>query len=116
MGAAGSQRRRAGAAESGAARPNDGAAGGYPGAAAPQPAAGPHYVHPNMYGGQRAMPQSSGIHGMFPYMDGSRPPELRGENLYPWRPMPRQVCSATPGWVSPLTPCASLERALMPAF
>jgi hypothetical protein len=90
MGQSSSRRRAAAAAPpaGGAPAPGGAAAGGYPGAAAPQPGA-PHYVHPNMYGGQRAMPQAAG--GMFPFMDGSRPPELRGDNLYPWRPMPRQM-------------------------
>lgn len=62
----------------------------YPGAQVPPPGA-PHYVHPSAYGGPRGLPQNAAVGGMFPYVDGSRPPELRGANLYPWRPMPRQV-------------------------
>jgi len=83
-----SVRRRPSAGQAG---PHVGAAaegGGYPGAQAPPPT-GPHYVHPNMYGGQRAMPQ--GMQGIMPYVDGARPAELRGQHLYPWRQMPRQA-------------------------
>jgi len=80
-------RRQAAGAEPPAAPPPNAPPGAYPGNAAPPPNV-PHFVHPNMYGGQRPAP--NGIQGMFPYVDGSRPPELRGANLYPWMPMPRQ--------------------------
>ena len=100
-----SVRRRPSGRDGPAAPPGaTGDGGGYPGAQAPPPM-GPGYVHPNMYGGQRNMPAGAGgIQGLMPYVDGARPAELRGQNLYPWRPMPRQVRSRVRIWRSRACP------------